>query len=109
MEYRNLGRTGVKVSQQCLGTMMFGRRTNEAESIPIVHRALEEGINFFDTADIYGLGESERILGKALSAGSVRQRVILATTCTRWPRRSEYGRIEPGRYLISACEASCGD
>ena len=107
MEYRNLGRTGVKVSQQCLGTMMFGRRTNEAESIPIVQRALEEGINFFDTADIYGLGESERILGKALSAGSVRQRVILATKAC-----IPMGRDDPNmgglsrRYLISACEAS---
>ena len=56
---------GVKVSKLCLGTMMFGRSTNEAASTPIIHRALDEGINFVDTADIYGLGESERILGKA--------------------------------------------
>ncbi len=107
MEYRNLGRTGVKVSQLCLGAMMFGRSTNEAESIPIIHRALEEGINFFDTADIYGLGESERILGKALSAASARQRVILATkACIPMSRDDPNMGGLSRRYLISACEAS---
>ena len=107
MEYRNLGRTGVKVSQLCLGTMMFGRRTNEAESIPIIHRALDEGINFFDTADIYGLGESERILGKALSAGSARQRVIVATkACIPMSQDDPNMGGLSRRYLISACEAS---
>ncbi|MGB7214595.1 MAG: aldo/keto reductase, partial [Gammaproteobacteria bacterium] len=67
MEYRNLGRTGVKVSKLCLGTMMFARKTGEAESIEIVERALDAGINFIDTANIYSAGESERIVGKALS------------------------------------------
>ena len=72
MEYRNLGRTGVKVSQLCLGTMMFGRSTNESDSIPMVHRALDAGINFVDTADVYGFGESERILGKTLAESGAR-------------------------------------
>src|SRR5690606_29838009 len=57
MEYRNLGRTGVKVSKLCLGTMMFARKTGEAESIEIVERALDAGINFIDTANIYSAGE----------------------------------------------------
>lgn len=107
MEYRNLGRTGVKVSELCLGTMMFGRSTDEAASIPIIHRALDEGINFLDTADIYGLGESERIVGKALAGAGARQRVILATkACMPMdpddPNMAGLSR----RYLISACEAS---
>lgn len=77
MEYRLLGRTGVRVSPLCLGTMMFGGPTDEAESIRIVHRALELGINFIDTADIYNRGESERVVGKAIS--DRRDRFVLAT------------------------------
>lgn len=105
MNYRNLGRTGVKVSQLCLGTMMFGRSTNEADSLPMVHRALDEGINFIDTADVYGFGESERIVGKALAGA--RQRVILATkACIPMdPADPNMGGLSR-RYLVSACEAS---
>ncbi len=68
MVYRNLGRTGVAVSPLCLGTMMFGPWGNEDEvdSIRIIHRALDAGINVVDTADVYSGGEAERILGKAL-------------------------------------------
>ena len=107
MQYRNLGRTGVKVSELCLGTMMFGRSTNEAESVPIIRRALDEGINFVDTADIYGLGESERILGKALAANGARQRVVVATkACMPMDRDDPNMRGLSRRYLISACEAS---
>ena len=58
MEYCNLGRTGVKVSALCLGTMMFGRRTNERDSIEIIEHALGAGVNFIDTANAYSLGES---------------------------------------------------
>ena len=57
MDYRNLGSTGVKVSPVCLGTMMFGGQTNEADSITIMHKAIDEGVNFFDTADMYNAGE----------------------------------------------------
>src|SRR5579862_8038959 len=80
MEYRILGRTGVKVSQLCLGAMMFGQWGNKDhdESIRIIHRALDAGINFIDTADVYSQGESEVIVGKAL-AGGRRDDVVLAT------------------------------
>jgi aryl-alcohol dehydrogenase-like predicted oxidoreductase len=80
MEYRTLGRTGVKVSPLCLGAMMFGAWGNEDhdDSIRIIHRALDTGINFIDTADVYSRGESEKIVGKAL-AGGRRDNVVLAT------------------------------
>jgi aryl-alcohol dehydrogenase-like predicted oxidoreductase len=79
MEYRPLGRTGVSVSQLCLGAMMFGAFGNpdHDESIAIVHRALDAGINFVDTADFYSFGESEEIVGKALAGR--RDDVVLAT------------------------------
>jgi aryl-alcohol dehydrogenase-like predicted oxidoreductase len=77
---RVLGRTGVQVSPLCLGAMMFGAWGNpdHDESIRIVHRALDAGINFIDTADVYSAGESEEIVGKAL-AGAGRDQVVLAT------------------------------
>ena len=80
MEYRELGRTGVKVSPLCLGAMMFGSWGNadHDESIRLIHRALDAGINFIDTADVYSRGESEEIVGKAL-AGGRRDDVVLAT------------------------------
>ena len=80
MDLRTLGRTGVKVSPLCLGAMMFGEWGNadHDESIRIIHRALDAGINFVDTADVYSRGESEEIVGKALVAGR-RDRVVLAT------------------------------
>ena len=80
MEYRALGRTGVKVSPLCLGAMMFGAWGNQDhdDSIRIIHRALDAGINFIDTADVYSRGESEEIVGKALSGGR-RDNVVLAT------------------------------
>src|ERR1700752_898171 len=80
MNYRTLGRTGVKVSPLCLGAMMFGAWGNpdHDDLIRIIHRALDAGINFIDTADVYSRGESEEIVGKAL-AGSRRDNVILAT------------------------------
>ena len=80
MEHRQLGCTGVSVSRFCLGAMMFGAWGNpdHDESIGIIHAALDAGINFIDTADVYGQGESEEIVGKAL-AGGRRDNVILAT------------------------------
>ena len=66
MEYRRMGRTGLKVSEICLGTMTFGHGTGEAESGRIVDAAIDAGVNFFDTANSYGEGESEVLLGKAL-------------------------------------------
>jgi aryl-alcohol dehydrogenase-like predicted oxidoreductase len=80
IEYRELGSTGVKVSPLCLGAMMFGAwgNTDHDDSIRIIHRALDAGINFIDTADVYSRGESEEIVGKAL-AGGRRDSVVLAT------------------------------
>src|SRR3954452_8023654 len=79
METRILGRTGVAVSPLCLGAMMFGPWGNDSESdsIAIIHRALDAGINFIDTADVYSAGESERIVGKALAGR--RDDVVVAT------------------------------
>jgi aryl-alcohol dehydrogenase-like predicted oxidoreductase len=79
MEYRPLGRTGVQVSKLCLGTMMFGAwgNTDHDDSIRIIHRALDAGINFIDTADVYSAGESEEIVGKALRGR--RDNIVLAT------------------------------
>src|SRR4030088_3702003 len=79
MELRSLGSTGVKVSPLCLGAMMFGGwgNTDHDDSIRIIHRALDAGINFVDTADVYSRGESEEIVGRALEGR--RDSVVLAT------------------------------
>ena len=106
MEYRMLGRSGVLVSPLCLGTMNFGGSTNEQESFDIMRKAVESGINFFDTANVYNNGESERIAGKFLKESNLREQVVLATKV--------YGRVgdlpnEGGstRYHITkACEDS---
>lgn len=107
MEYRNLGRTGVKVSQFCLGTMMFGRRTGERDAIPMIEHALDAGINFIDTANAYSAGESERIVGAALAPGNRRVRTIVATKVF-FPEDAEdpNARGLSRRHLIDACEAS---
>jgi aryl-alcohol dehydrogenase-like predicted oxidoreductase len=80
IEHRKLGSTGVSVSPLCLGAMMFGAwgNTDHEDSIRIIHAALDAGINFIDTADVYSRGESEEIVGKAL-AGGRRDSVVLAT------------------------------
>src|SRR2546423_15511733 len=80
MDLRPLGRTGVQVSPLCLGAMMFGAwgETDHDECVRIIHRALDTGVNFIDTADVYSRGESEEIVGKAL-AGGRRGNVGLAT------------------------------
>src|SRR5215212_2380821 len=80
MDYRPLARTGTKVSPLCLGAMMFGAwgETDHDASIRIIHSALDSGINFIDTADVYSRGESEEIVGKAL-AGGRRDNIVLAT------------------------------
>jgi aryl-alcohol dehydrogenase-like predicted oxidoreductase len=79
MEYRPLGRTGISVSQLCLGAMMFGAfgNSDHDDAVKIIHKALDAGINFIDTADGYSAGESEEILGEAL-AGGRRESVVLA-------------------------------
>ena len=82
MQYTRLGRTGLQVSRLCLGTMAFGPQADEAESWRIMDRALELGINFFDTANVYGrprLGHTEEIIGRWLAQGGRRERIVLAT------------------------------
>src|SRR4051794_23840190 len=82
MDYPSLGSTGMQVSPLCLGAMMFGAwgEPDHDKSIAIIHRALDAGINFIDTADVYSLGESEEIVGKALKGPPARREdVILAT------------------------------
>jgi aryl-alcohol dehydrogenase (NADP+) len=86
MNYVNLGGTGLKVSPLCLGTMTYGSKKwrewvlEEDESRPFIRKALELGINFFDTADMYSLGVSEEIVGRALrDFGQGRDRVVIAT------------------------------
>lgn len=77
MNYRTLGRSGVKVSPVCLGTMMFGGPCNDNESIQIIHKAIDLGVNFIDTADMYVNGHSEEVVGQAIA--DRRDRVVLAT------------------------------
>jgi len=106
MEYRPLGRTGVMVSPLCLGAMNFGDPTGKEESIAILGRALEAGINFIDTANVYNAGESERIVGQALKESGRRDQVVLAT---KVHGRMGDGPNEQGtsRYhILKACEDS---
>ncbi len=106
VEYRALGRTGVQVSQFCLGTMMFGGKADKAESLRIIDHALERGVNFIDTADVYTGNESERIVGEGLSSGARRQETILATKFN-FPQGDDVNaRGLSRRHLIAACEAS---
>jgi aryl-alcohol dehydrogenase-like predicted oxidoreductase len=110
MKYTRLGRTGLQVSRLCLGTMNFGPETTEPDSFRILDRALDAGINFVDTANVYGRsagkGATETILGNWFAQGGKRERVVLATKV--------YGRMDEGpndarlsaRHIRQACEAS---
>jgi len=111
MQYVQLGRSGVKVSRFCLGTMNFGPETTEADSFAIMDRALELGLNFFDTANVYGwkLGEgwTEQILGRWFAqGGGRREKVVLATKVYGrmgdWPNASRLSAL----HIKRACEAS---
>ncbi len=106
MEHRNLGATGVKVSPLCLGAMMFGAWGNpdHDESIRIIHAALDAGLNFIDTADVYSRGESEEIVGKALKGR--REHVVLATKIhgTMGDDPNQYGNSR--RWIAKEVDAS---
>jgi len=106
MEYRNLGRTGVKVSQLCLGTMMFGRSTTEHDSIAVIEHALDHGINFIDTADAYSGGASERFVGKALANGRRASTVLATKAFFPLDNKDPNARGLSRRHLIEACNAS---
>jgi aryl-alcohol dehydrogenase-like predicted oxidoreductase len=104
MDYRPLGRCGLKVSPLCLGTMMFGSPTDEAGSARIVAIAREAGINFIDTADVYNEGVSEEITGRAIRAE--RPWWVLATKATNPMGKGPNDRGSSRAYLLRACEAS---
>ncbi|MFD9735450.1 aldo/keto reductase [Umezawaea sp. NPDC059074] len=106
MRYRTLGRTGIRVSSYCLGTMMFGAMGNRDhdDAVRIVHRALDAGINFVDTADVYSDGESEEIVGKALQ--SRRDDVVLASKA-HYPMGDDPNRRgNSRRWITTAVENS---
>jgi NDP-hexose C3-ketoreductase / dTDP-4-oxo-2-deoxy-alpha-D-pentos-2-ene 2,3-reductase len=106
----HLGRSGVRVSRLCLGTMNFGPQTNEADSHAIMDHALELGINFFDTANVYGWkkgeGVTEQIVGRWLAQGGRRDKVVLATKVYGgmgdWPNESRLSAY----HIVRACEGS---
>ena len=107
MEYRNLGRTGVSVSMLCLGCMNFGDPTPETEAVNIVDRALDAGINFLDTANVYNRGLSETIVGKALQRNGKRSRIVLATKVHG--RMDDDNVLAAGnsrRHIVEQCEES---
>jgi len=106
MKNRNLGSTGIKVSQLCLGAMMFGAWGNpdHEDSIRIIHAALDAGINFVDTADMYSAGESEEIVGKALAGR--RDNVILATKVHGAMSFDPNEQGNSRRWIIRECENS---
>jgi NDP-hexose 2,3-enoyl reductase len=111
MDYTNLGRTGLKVSRLCLGTMNFGPQTSEDDSFAIMDRALEHGVNFFDTANVYGQrpgeGYTEQILGRWFAQGGGRRdKVVLATKV--YGRMSDWPNDQglSARNIIKAADAS---
>jgi aryl-alcohol dehydrogenase-like predicted oxidoreductase len=113
MEYTQLGRMGLKVSRLCLGTMNFGPRTTEEDSFAIMDKALEFGINFFDTANVYGRkmgkGFTEQIIGRWFAqGGGRREKTVIATKVYgrmgEWPNHSRLSAL----HIREACEASLG-
>jgi aryl-alcohol dehydrogenase-like predicted oxidoreductase len=103
-----LGRTGVEVSRLCLGTMMFGDWGNKDhdDSIRVIHRAIDAGINFIDTADIYAYGESEEIVGKAIAQSGKRDDIVLATKFFNGMKQQPNYRGGSRRWVIRAVEDS---
>jgi NDP-hexose C3-ketoreductase / dTDP-4-oxo-2-deoxy-alpha-D-pentos-2-ene 2,3-reductase len=111
VEYTNLGRTGLRVSRLCLGTMNFGWRTAEHDSFAIMDRALDQGIQFFDTANIYGMrtgeGVTEQIIGRWLAqGGGRREQVVLATKVFGEMGSGPNDRGLSARHIVMACDDS---
>src|SRR4051812_10094067 len=110
MQYTRLGRTALRVSRICLGTMNFGPQTTEPDSHAVMDRALEHGINFFDTANRYGgksgLGGTEQIIGRWFAQGGRREKVVLATklygAMGDWPNQGKLSALN----IRHACDAS---
>jgi aryl-alcohol dehydrogenase-like predicted oxidoreductase len=106
MEYRSLGRSGVMVSPLCLGAMNFGGPTNEADSFVIMKQALDSGINFIDTANVYNGGESERIVGKFIKESGKRDQIVLATKVFSRVGEDPNEAGASRYHIIKACEDS---
>jgi aryl-alcohol dehydrogenase-like predicted oxidoreductase len=107
MEYRSLGRTGVQISALSLGTMLFGGATDEQEAAALVDCALDRGINSIDTANIYGRGRSEEILGQILARTGKRQRLVLATKVhVSMDDQDPNAGGNHRRHIIEQCHAS---
>ncbi len=110
MEYRYLGRTGVRVSPLCLGCMMFGGKTNLDDSCDMIAHAVDSGINFLDTANVYSAGESERVVGEALKRTGKREYIVLATKAHGNMHKDE--SLNPNRWgnsrrqNVEQCDAS---
>jgi aryl-alcohol dehydrogenase (NADP+) len=112
MEYVRLGSTGLKVSRLCLGCMTYGDPSwrpwvlQEEPSLPFIREALDAGINFFDTANVYSFGESERILGRAVKAAGVRDEVVIATKAYFPMSGKPNDRGLSRKHLMSSVDAS---
>lgn len=107
MEYRQLGRTGVRVSALCLGCMMFGGKTDQDTSAAIIDRAIEAGVNFLDTANVYSRGRSEEFTGVALKRNGRRQRIVLATKVHGTMDDDDpNAQGNSRRHIIEQCDAS---
>ena len=110
MQHAHLGRTGLKVSRLCLGTMNFGPQTSETDSFAIMDKALELGINFFDTANRYGgrlgAGTTEQIIGRWLAQGGRRERIVLATKVYGAMGEGQNDRGLSAYHIRRACEDS---
>src|SRR5688572_4751988 len=103
-DYRQLGSAGVRVSRLCLGAMNFGGATDEAESLATIAEALDHGINFIDTADVYNAGESERIVGRAIK--DCRDEVVLATKVHGPVGKGPNDWGSSRRHIVMQCEGS---
>ncbi|OAI44551.1 aldo/keto reductase [bacterium SCGC AG-212-C10] len=106
MENRLFGRTGVRVSELCLGAMMFGGKTNPEDSADIIDRAIEGGVNFIDTANVYNQGRSEEAVGAALKRNGKRNDIILATKVHGQMGTGLNSMGSSRRHIIEQCEAS---
>jgi aryl-alcohol dehydrogenase-like predicted oxidoreductase len=107
MKYRQLGRTGMQVSELCLGCMMFGGKTGPEDSYAIIDRSLDAGINFLDTANVYSRGRSEEVTGEALKRNGKRQRVVLATKVHGvMDDNDPNAQGNSRRHIIEQCDAS---
>jgi aryl-alcohol dehydrogenase-like predicted oxidoreductase len=107
MEYRTLGRTGIKVSPLCLGAMMFGGRTEFEDGVAIIDKAIDQGINFIDTANVYNRGISEEIVGEAIKRRDRRDTMVIATKVHGvMDAEDPNGQGNSRRHIIQQCEAS---